>query len=207
LAALEPKIFAAAWATGVVPGIIVTAALGLFDIFDAIFGGGSDTPPTPRQLRHGRHPLYRNILGVSDGLTPTEAPDAPITCSGSGRGLSGNSSLVGNQGGIPGQTVQSGTAAVIPQQFGVSNGAALSRYASQINGTVGQASFSAVTDVIGGKSPIPGTNVRTALQQLNPGQLIIEIPGASDQGTNAPVTIHVPSELGCPTGTGPAAGN
>ena len=27
----------------------------------------------PRQLMHGRHPLYPVILGVSDGLIPTEA--------------------------------------------------------------------------------------------------------------------------------------
>ena len=34
---------------------------------------GSSSPPTPRQLLHGRHPLYPVILGVSDGLIPTEA--------------------------------------------------------------------------------------------------------------------------------------
>jgi len=102
--------------------------------------------------------------------------------------------------------VQLGTAAVIPQQFGVPTGAALAPYAAQISGTIGKAPFSAVTDVIGGKSPIPGTNVRTALQQLFPGQLILEIPGASDQGANAPVTVFVPQALDCPTGTSPAGG-
>jgi hypothetical protein len=29
-------------------------------------------PPTPRQLLHGRHPLYPVILGVSDGLIVDE---------------------------------------------------------------------------------------------------------------------------------------
>ena len=134
-------------------------------------------------------------------------PTVLTECTGKGRGLSGNPSLIGKQGGIPGQTVQSGTAAVIPQQFGVQNGAALSRYAPAIFGSIGEAFFSAVTDVIGGESPIPGTNVRTALQQLFPGQLILEIPGASDQGANAPVIILFPQGLGgCPVGTSPAGG-
>ena len=70
LAVLEPKIFAAAWAAGAIPGIIVTAAFGLFDIFDAIFGGGDSAPPTPRQLLHGRHPLYPVILGCSARSDP-----------------------------------------------------------------------------------------------------------------------------------------
>lgn len=144
-------------------------------------GGGSNSKPQ----------------GDQDKQTPT-------VCTGVGRGLSGNTSLVGRQGGIPGQTVQPNTAAVIPQQFGVPGGAALAPYAPNINGTIGQAPFSAVTDVIGGKSPIPGVPVRTALQQLFPGQLILEIPGASDQGANAPVTITVPPGVGCPTGTSPA---
>ncbi len=140
--------------------------------------------------------------GGSLEISGTSGPDkTSTTCSGSGRGLSGNTNLAGQQGGIPGQTVQPGTAAVIPQQFGVPNGAALAPYASDISGTIGDASFSAVTDVIGGQSPIPGMNVRSALQQMFPGQLVLEIPGAQDQGANAPVTISVPSGLNCPTGT------
>ena len=126
-----------------------------------------------------------------------------IKCTGVGRGLAGNPNLVGRQGGIPGQTVQLNTAAVTPTQFNVPNGAALSPFAPYINGTVGNAYFTSVTDVNGGKSPIPGVPVRTALQQLFPGQLILEIPGAKDQGANAPVTINVPQSLGCPAGTHP----
>jgi hypothetical protein len=75
LALLAPKI-AALYAAGVIPGIVVTAAFALFDIFDAIFGG-SDTPMIPRQLRHNRHPLYPDVLGVSDGLIPDEMSAAP----------------------------------------------------------------------------------------------------------------------------------
>ena len=81
LAVLEPKIFAAAWAAGAIPGIIATAAFGLFDIFDAIFGGGDSAPPTPRQLLHGRHPLYPVILGITDGEIPTmESSGGPQFC-------------------------------------------------------------------------------------------------------------------------------
>ncbi|MGA7870734.1 MAG: hypothetical protein WCA22_07525 [Candidatus Binatus sp.] len=51
-------------------------------MFDDLFGGGgSDTPPIPRQLRHGRHPLYPLILGFSDGLIPTmESAGKPPVC-------------------------------------------------------------------------------------------------------------------------------
>jgi hypothetical protein len=97
--------------------------------------------------------------------------------------------------------VQLNTAAVTPTQFNVPNGAALAPFAPYIYGTVGNAYFNSVTDVNGGKSPIPGVPVRTALQQLFPGQLILEIPGAQDQGAHAPVTINVPQPLGCPAGT------
>ena len=138
--------------------------------------------------------------------SPSSGLSNSTECTGQGRGLEGNASLVGRQGGIPGEKVQLHTAAVIPQQFGVSSGTALGPNAQYIHGTIGTTSFSAVTDVIGGKSPVPGENVRTALQNEFPGQLILEIPGASDQGANAPVTIFIPAPLGCPQGTVPAPG-
>ena len=53
----------------------------IVQFFDDLFDGGSDSPPIPRQLRHGRHPLYPVILGVQDGLIPTEASaGAPQFC-------------------------------------------------------------------------------------------------------------------------------
>lgn len=122
-------------------------------------------------------------------------------CTGVGRGLAGNTKFVGRTGGIPGQIIQLNTAAVIPSQFGYPSGNALSPFAPYIHGTVGNASFTSITDVIGGKSPIPGVNVRTAMQQLFPGQLILEIPGAKDQGADAPVTVYVPQASACPAGT------
>lgn len=60
------------YGAGLVPGIVATAALALFDIFDAIFGNGGSNPPLPRQLDHGRHPLYPDILAVSVSLIVDE---------------------------------------------------------------------------------------------------------------------------------------
>jgi hypothetical protein len=37
----------------------------------------TDNPPTPRQLLHGRHPLYPVILGIQEGLIPTMGSAAP----------------------------------------------------------------------------------------------------------------------------------
>jgi hypothetical protein len=63
------------------PGWIAAAASGLFVLFDDLFGGGSDNPAPPRQLRHGRHPLYPVMLGVPDGLIPTMgSAGAPPIC-------------------------------------------------------------------------------------------------------------------------------
>jgi len=157
--------------------------------------------PNSRTALRDRGSLARNSRRMS--LLP-QAQAPAQTCTGFGRGLGNTGALAGNQGGIPGVTVELGTAAVIPSQFGVPTGAALGPYAPNISGIIGTASFSSVSDVIGGKSPIPGVNVRTALQQLFPGQLILEIYGAGDQGANAPVSINVPAGLGCPAGTSPA---
>ncbi len=149
----------------------------------------------------------RPCQGPGPGCEKVVRDNPERKCVGAGRGLAGNPEFIGRQGGIPGQIIESGTAAVIPQQFGVPNGKALAPAASGIHGTIGQVPFSGATDIIGGKSPIPGMNVRLALQQLYPGQLILEIQGAPDQGENAPVTIFVPQSLeGCPTGTGPVEG-
>ena len=58
-------------------GWLLDAAIGAsigatVSFFEALFGGSSDTPPTPRQLLHGRHPLYPVILGVPEGEIPDE---------------------------------------------------------------------------------------------------------------------------------------
>ena len=52
----------------------------LVSFFEWLFGGSS-APPTPRQLYHGRHPLYPVILGITDGEIPTmESSGGPQFC-------------------------------------------------------------------------------------------------------------------------------
>jgi len=63
-----------------VVGWIAAVGTGLFELFDELFGGGSEPPP-PRQLVHARHPLYPVILGFPEGLIPTEASEGkPQLC-------------------------------------------------------------------------------------------------------------------------------
>jgi hypothetical protein len=71
-------------ASYVIPvGAIAEAIEELVSFFEWLFGG-SGAPPTPRQLLHGRHPLYGAILGIQLGLLPDEssagAPDVPKPC-------------------------------------------------------------------------------------------------------------------------------
>jgi hypothetical protein len=150
--------------------------------------------------------LFTDPDPIGAGKTP-----ARITCKGIGRGLAGNTRMNGKQGAIPGTKVRLGTAAVAPTQFGLAdNGAAIAQYARYISGTIGNASFSSVTDVIGGPPlpKFPNVNVREGLQKTYVDMLIIEIPGAKDQGiSGSPVTITVPAALGCPVGTKLAKGN
>ena len=132
----------------------------------------------------------------------SESSNCPQTkkCKGKARILGGNPNTVGKQGGFPGVQVQPGSAAVIPQQFGTPK-SGLAPDLGRISGTTaGGQSFTGVTDVIGGKSPIPGMNVRDALELLNPNLLIIELPTGSDEGV-ADVELTIPIGRPCPTGT------
>ena len=58
-------------------GVAAASVDFLVNFFEDIFGG-SDNPPTPRQLLHGRHPLYPVILGIQDGLIPDEWSAGPV---------------------------------------------------------------------------------------------------------------------------------
>lgn len=66
---------------GALEGALIGAAIGAtVSFFEDLFGGGS-APPTPRQLLHAQHPLYPVILGVSDGVIPTEGSEGkPELC-------------------------------------------------------------------------------------------------------------------------------
>jgi uncharacterized protein RhaS with RHS repeats len=137
--------------------------------------------------------------GLIHGIPGSACPTSK-RCRGKARVLGGNPNTVGAQGAFPGTSVQAGSAAVIPQQFGGSKGG-LTPYIGQISGrTAGGQSFNGVSDVIGGKSPTPGTNVRDALQALYPGLPIIELPTGRDEGI-VDIEITVPNGLPCPVGT------
>lgn len=126
------------------------------------------------------------------------------------QGTEGESHRSGIPGGFSGSSVGSfpvtaNGAAVIPSQWGPSK-AFLRPYLNQISGVFPSVnySFTGIVDVMGGAPP-PGfpanSNVQTDLMQLNPGKLILELPGAPrDFGTTA-VTITAPSAVGCPAGT------
>src|SRR6185437_11043152 len=116
----------------------------------------------------------------------------PHVCVGTARVLGGNPQTVNQPGAVPSINVAAGSAAAIPSQFGVSKNILLG---SPISGTVGyfgplnppsagtSQSFNGITDVTGGRSPIPGLPVREALQRLNPGELILELVTGKDMNS------------------------
>ncbi len=138
-----------------------------------------------------------------------QAPSNPMTimCMGTARVLKGNAAKIGKPGGFSGSSVGNfpvtkNGAAIIPSQFGLSKSASRP-YIGQISGVVPSAgiSFMGVVDIVGGTPPPGYTNVQTGLMALNPGNLIIELPGATmDYGTTA-VTLTLPTAVGCPAGT------
>ena len=161
-------------------------------------------------------PVYGNLgllslLGGPGGNTSggNNSPQKTKKCSGSARVLQGNANTIGKPEGFSGPSagnilVTANGAAVIPSQFGGKG--ALRPYLSQISGVFPNvnASFQGVVDVIGGAPPPgfpPNSNVQTDLMSLNPGNLILELPGApKDYGVTA-VTLTIPAALNCPTGT------
>jgi hypothetical protein len=60
-------------------GAAAAAVDFLVNFFEDNFGDGS--PPIPRQLRHGRHPLYAGIIGIRTGLIVSEFSEGPKFCS------------------------------------------------------------------------------------------------------------------------------
>jgi hypothetical protein len=96
-------------------------------------------------------------------------------------------------------------AAIIPSQFGMGK-VELRPFIDQISGVFPavNASFQSVVDIVGGAPP-PGfpanSNVQEDLMNMNPGLLIVELPGASQDYGITPVILTVPMGVGCPTGT------
>lgn len=127
-----------------------------------------------------------------------------VKCSGSARVLQGNPNTIGKPGGFSGSSVgnfpvTANGAAVIPSQWAAGR-SALRPFINQVSGVFPEVntSFQGLVDTIG-STTIP--HVQTYLMNKFPGDLIIELPGATqDYGVTA-VTVTAPSALGCPAGT------
>jgi hypothetical protein len=62
-----------------VPYLEIAAAIfGIVELFEDLFSGPS-TPPTPRELKHGRNDLYAYVNNISTDYMPDEANSAHIT--------------------------------------------------------------------------------------------------------------------------------
>ena len=159
--------------------------------------------------------LSRDPLGEYEGVNLYEycGDDAVnaideyglTSCQGTARVLAGNPSTIGTQGGFPGVLVGARSAGVDPQQWGGKGN--LRPNIGNISGTftddhgVVLGSFNGITEVIGGKSPTPGMNVRDALKKRYPGRLLIELPSSKKDLGIVNVTINVPAGVPCPEGT------
>ncbi len=173
-----------------------------------------DCPTTLSLFEWGQ----RNIISLPPprpkSVSNPQSSGAPnngtVKCSGSARVLQGNSATIGHPGGFSGSSVgnfpvTANGAAVIPSQWGPSK-AFLRPYLNQISGVFPSVnySFTGIVDVMGGAPPTgfpANSNVQTDLMQLNPGKLILELPGAPQDFETTAVTITAPSAVGCPAGT------
>jgi RHS repeat-associated protein len=169
--------------------------------YDPVIGRWLSRDPLPDAERLQGMNLYQYV-----GNNPVNLND-PMglkKCVGKARILGGNPKTVGGPSGFPPGRVQVGSAAADPTQWG--GHSTLARNASQISGVITDSSgkqtgsFSGISDVIGGKSPIEGMGVRDALKQLNPGNLIVELVTGKDQGVQT-ITLTVPCNQPCPEGT------
>ncbi|MFZ0659437.1 MAG: RHS repeat-associated core domain-containing protein, partial [Candidatus Binataceae bacterium] len=130
-------------------------------------------------------------------------------CHGTALIIAGNADTIGTPGGFSGHTVgdidvTANSAAVDPTQWG--GKATLRGVLSQISGqTPAGASFSGVSDVIGGEPPGSWTEDDSALDYFAytyPNDLLIELPSLPKQTPfETPITINVPLGFPCPEGT------
>ena len=150
--------------------------------------------------------LYRYVRNNPINLIDPSGLEADCIkekkCIGRARILKGNPATIGKQGAFPSIKVIEGSAAVIPEQFGGMTKVQLAPYIGKISGTLGgKGSFSGITDVIGGKSPMPGINVRLALQMTYWGLLILELPSLANDPGIVDVELTIPADIPCPIGT------
>lgn len=117
-----------------------------------------------------------------------------LKCTGKARVLEGNPRHIGQQGGSSPETVSETGAAIDPDQWGGDKGA-LRPHLDDISGEVdGKEIFNNISEVIGPAS------AREKLKKLNPGTLLIELPGGKDLGV-VDIIITIPDGLSCPDGT------
>ena len=148
-----------------------------------------------------------NISGKdisADGIEEPNTADSETefcVCEGDARILKGNAGHIGETGGFGEQIViNDRSVAIDPVQFG--GKAKVRPHLEDISGYVdGQLIFDNVAEVIGGRSPIPGINVRDALKRMNPDTLILELPGGKNDLGVVPIVLTVPCTLSCPSGT------
>jgi hypothetical protein len=148
------------------------------------------------------------VTFLSDSIGPSswaqsQTPKTTKTCSGSSRVLQGNPNTIGKPGGFSGPSagnipVTANGAAVIPSQWG--GRGALRPNLSQISGTFPGpgVSFQGVVDTIG-STTVP--NVQGTLMNRYPGDLILELPGASQDYGVTNVQLTIPAGMNCPAGT------
>ena len=144
------------------------------------------------------------IPNTPNSSSTVPLPPAQVKCSGNARVLQGNPNTIGKPGGFSGPSVgnfpvTANGAAVIPSQWAADK-SALRPFINQVSGVFPNVnvSFQGLVDTIG-STTIP--NVQSYLMNKFPGDLIVELPGATqDYGVTA-VTVTAPSALGCPAGT------
>jgi RHS repeat-associated protein len=163
---------------------------------------GRWTTKDPSGFRGGSNNLYEYAKNEPSDITD---PTGLKICVGKARVLQGNAATIGKPGGFStpkhSVPVTKSSAAVIPSQWGVDK-AGLRPYLADISGKFsGGKSFTGLSDVIGGKSPDPNVNVRKYLQDHNPGNLILELPGLDQDLGTLDVELTVPDGLPCPAGT------
>lgn len=135
-----------------------------------------------------------------------QALSTSTTCGGDTRVLyTGHPKMIGTPGKYG--TVTSQTAAIIPSQFGGWSGAQLRPYANQIIGWGWLSPSPNPVFTFQGIDVIGPASARQSLQSKNPGLFILELYGASHDFGIMPVSINVPSNVPCPTGTSPAGTN
>ena len=152
------------------------------------------------------------IIGSAAGISMqisrragSVSPPQSKNCEGEARVLQGNADLIGKAGGFSGDSVGtfpitgSGAAIILSQWHSTKSG--LRPYIGQISGSGPGWSFSGIDDIVGGTPPPGYSNVQTGLMALNPGKLILELPGAPKDFGVTTVRLTIPIQLDCPDGT------